>query len=68
MALDMYTKAQLKYLFAFAALFLIVSNAISSDLTRAGWVEEAVLYPSQVVLQAKLDTGAKTSSINGRNK
>ena len=32
-----------------------------------GWVERAVLLPSRVPLLAKLDTGAKTTSINARN-
>ena len=30
----------------------------------AGWVERAVVYPGGVELHAKLDTGARTSSIN----
>ena len=36
----------------------------ASELIRAGWVEKAVLIPQGIVLHAKLDTGAKTSSIN----
>lgn len=44
---------------AFACL-----QVTASELVRAGWVEKAVLYPQGVVLHAKLDTGAKTSSLH----
>ena len=30
----------------------------------AGWVERVILFPDQINLKAKLDTGAKTSSIH----
>ena len=33
----------------------------------AGWVEKITMLPAGVVTKAKLDTGAKTSSINARN-
>jgi hypothetical protein len=42
-------------------------QAVASELIRAGWVEKAMLYPQKTVLRAKLDTGAKTSSINAHN-
>lgn len=42
-------------------------QSVASELTRAGWVEKAVLYPQKIVIHAKLDTGAKTSSIDARN-
>lgn len=45
-------------------LLLICSQVLASELYRAGWVEKAVLYPQGIVLHAKLDTGAKTSSLN----
>ena len=45
-------------------LFLSVQQASATELTRAGWVEKAVLYPQGIVLHAKLDTGAKTSSLH----
>lgn len=32
-----------------------------------GWVERAVLFPSRVPFLAKLDTGAKTTSINAED-
>ncbi len=37
---------------------------VASELLRAGWIEKAVLYPKGIVLHAKLDTGAKTSSLH----
>ena len=45
-------------------LFLSVQQVSATELTRAGWVEKAVLYPQGVVFHAKLDTGAKTSSLH----
>lgn len=33
----------------------------------AGWVEYAKIYPHNISIKAKLDTGAKTSSINAGN-
>lgn len=32
-----------------------------------GWVERAILFPSRVTFLAKLDTGAKTTSINAED-
>ena len=45
-------------------LALSCLQVVASELLRAGWVEKAVLYPQEIVLQAKLDTGAKTSSLH----
>lgn len=53
-------------LFSFVMFFSALETA-SSELTRAGWVEKAVVYPQKVVVHAKLDTGAKTSSINAQD-
>ncbi|CAN5841391.1 ATP-dependent zinc protease [soil metagenome] len=32
-----------------------------------GWVERIKLYPGEMIMKAKIDTGAKNSSINARN-
>ncbi len=32
-----------------------------------GWVERVKIYPGEMILKAKLDTGAKTASINARD-
>lgn len=45
-------------------LALCSLQGIASELARSGWIEKAVVYPQKIVLHAKLDTGAKTSSIN----
>jgi hypothetical protein len=45
-------------------LFLYGQQVLSAELTRAGWIEKAVLYPQGMVLHAKLDTGARTSSLH----
>jgi hypothetical protein len=33
----------------------------------AGWIENVRIYPSGLVIQAKLDSGAETSSLDARN-
>jgi hypothetical protein len=50
-----------------SALFLILLFASVSAAEHkevAGWIENVALYPGKVMLKAKLDTGAKTSSLN----
>lgn len=52
-----------------AALFFLfplnqAGAVYDNPLIIAGWVEEIVLAPSQTRYRAKLDTGAKTSSIH----
>jgi len=37
------------------------------DLPIAGWLEHARLSPGNAVFEAKLDTGARTSSLDARN-
>lgn len=34
---------------------------------KAGWIEKATIFPHEIMLHAKLDTGAQTSSINAAN-
>lgn len=46
------------------SLLFILSNSNASNLPPAGWIEKATLYPDGITLHAKLDTGAKTTSIN----
>ena len=49
------------------ALVLILSlqsQGIASAAVTAGWIEKAVIYPAGIMFHAKLDTGAKTTSIN----
>lgn len=48
-------------------LVLTGFQTMASEPVRAGWVEKAVVYPKKFVIHAKLDTGAKTSSIDARD-
>jgi len=54
---------------AVIATFLLVatSQSIADGLPTAGWIEKAVLLPQDIMLHAKLDTGAETSSMNAPN-
>lgn len=58
------------------SLLLFASNLTFADeemintqqtLTTAGWLENIVLAPWNIKLRAKLDTGAKTSSLHALN-
>lgn len=48
----------------FISLLFIHTRSFASEHVTAGWVEKAVLYPKGIIFHAKLDTGAKTTSIN----
>lgn len=58
------TKTQLKSTVVGLMFVLSCLPVLASELVRAGWIEKAVLYPQEIVLHAKLDTGAKTSSLH----
>ncbi|MFT5519523.1 MAG: hypothetical protein ACI9IA_000106 [Enterobacterales bacterium] len=45
----------------------IMANSSQTELSIAGWIENALLVSHGLKLRAKLDTGAKTSSINAVN-
>lgn len=50
--------------------FLIVTRVNAehgNERIIAGWLETIILSPQQIKLRAKLDTGAKTSSIHAEN-
>jgi hypothetical protein len=48
-------------------LCCLFSPGYASAPIPAGWVEKAILYPAGITINAKLDTGAKTTSINASN-
>ena len=55
---------------AVTVLALMLSNPMllsAQDRTVVGWVEEIVICPGHMVLHAKLDTGARCSSLNAQN-
>jgi hypothetical protein len=47
-----------------AALFLLLSPAYGDSPQVVGWVEKACIEPAQLVLPAKVDTGAVTCSLH----
>ncbi|MDQ1240350.1 MAG: hypothetical protein QG577_2536 [Thermodesulfobacteriota bacterium] len=47
-----------------AMLILVPVGLLGQDKQSVGWIEKAIIVPSNMVLDAKLDTGADTSSIN----
>ncbi len=50
---------------AIAGLVALVSaSAAAREPVRLGWVEKAVLSPGGLVMKAKMDTGARTTSIH----
>lgn len=57
----------------FIALFFLIpvkhAGADAPEFSKiiAGWVEDIVISPEQTRFRAKLDTGAKTSSIHAKN-
>lgn len=49
-------------------LFVAVStSSLAADKRHIGWIENATIYPGNLEFKAKIDTGARTSSINARN-
>lgn len=53
-------------LLVFLLVFLLGStSAFAADEKKVvGWVEQVTIFPGDLVIHAKLDTGAKTSSID----
>ncbi|HKK14440.1 MAG TPA: RimK/LysX family protein [Gammaproteobacteria bacterium] len=47
-----------------AAVMLLAGAALAADQTVVGWVEQVRIYPGALSVRAKVDTGAKTSSLN----
>ena len=45
-------------------LLLVACDKVSAEKPVAGWVEYAIVFPSNMKIKAKLDTGAEHSSLN----
>jgi hypothetical protein len=52
------------YRIFFLTLLLSIPLGPASAKDTIGWVENVRLYPGELILKAKIDTGAKTSSLN----
>ena len=54
---------------ALCLLFLCAQAAhvMAKDKKLIGWVEKVKVYPGELEYKAKIDTGARTPSINARN-
>jgi len=50
-----------------AIIFLMISPSHSKEKRIVGWLELARIHPENFLIRAKLDTGAKNSSINAEN-
>jgi len=57
----LYTKKTIYFTFL---LLITSSQSSATSLATAGWIEKAIIFPAEITLLAKLDTGAATSSIN----
>ena len=59
-----------KSLFPFFVCFLVLSPIdilYAEEKDIVGWVEKVKVYPADLMFIAKLDTGARSSSINAKN-
>ncbi len=56
-----------KILIASVLVLGLNSYAIPQDKQVVGWVENVTIYPGNFKIKAKLDTGAKHSSLNAAN-
>ncbi len=55
------------YIFVFGFICLTPLSAYTQTREIVGYVERARIYPGNLSLRAKMDTGAKTSSLNAPN-
>ena len=59
-----------RYVWIFSILIAVLffeSPAISNEKQVAGWVENVILFPGNLKIKAKLDTGARNSSLNANH-
>ena len=62
------TKAIFLFLLILSDASSFAETALSNDGMRvAGWIENVSIFPGNFKIKAKLDTGARNSSLNARN-
>ncbi len=54
-------------LFTCVLLIMFPMPSAAEEKFVAGWLEKAKIYPGGLLIHAKLDTGAKTTSLNIKN-
>ena len=60
------TLNQWRYICAVACLGALNMPAVAGATETVGWIESVTIFPAARVLDAKLDTGADTSSVDAR--
>ncbi len=63
----MYRPKMVRNLILSIALLLTPAAAVASDDLIMGWIEEIAIKPWNLVAKAKLDTGADTASLHGKD-
>ena len=46
------------------AIFALVSNSVAADKKPINWIEKVTISKTSIILAAKIDTGARHSSLN----
>lgn len=46
---------------------ILLAVASQAEPRAVGWIEDAVLFPEEVMVKAKMDTGALTSSLDAKD-
>lgn len=57
----------MKTIISIAAIFLWLSIYPASATELVGWLEDVLILPGDLLVKSKIDTGAKTSSLNCNN-
>jgi hypothetical protein len=66
---EVFTKLRWLFLLLSFCLFLFVEDTLSQEyqMQVCGWLEKVRVFPGDLVFRAKMDTGAKHSSLNARS-
>lgn len=58
---------KISLLFLVCIMALTGHVCLAKDKKQVGWIEKTRVYPGELLFTAKMDTGARTSSINTQN-